>query len=111
MTARLDDLFSPDRLRRNWYTPWTPPSESPQLAKNAAIHAQYQQLLGLIAETFADRSAIAVLLDAINSHLASHFPLDNAEVVDDEQKHQLVDLLQQLDDLLWALSLPMGSQR
>ena len=105
MTTRRDELFSPDRLRRNWYTPWTPPPESPQLARNAAIHAQYQQLLGVIAETFPDTSHLGVLFEDINAMLASQCSLDNATDVDDGQKRQLIDLLEQLEELLWALRL------
>lgn len=110
MTSRLDELFSPDRLRRNWQASWKPEPESPQLARNVDIQAQYRHLLDLIAETFPDTSHLAVLFDEINQSIVANFPPEAALEVVDGEKRRMVELLEQLEELLWALSLPKEAE-
>ena len=111
MNSRLDEIFSPDRLRRNWQAQWTPEPAPPLVARNAEIQAHYRQLLNLIAATFPDTSHLDVLYDEIDQGIGSSFPIEAEQEVDEAEKRRIVDLLEQLEDLLWAQSLPKGSDR
>lgn len=110
MTSRLDELFSPDRLRQNWEMQLTP--EPPPIAHNLEIQAQYDKLLRLIGEKFPDVSRLSGRFDELSEKINRTFPLDaTVSPVDAEQKETIVDMLEQLEELLWAMSLPKGSGR
>ncbi|MFA5984963.1 MAG: hypothetical protein WC782_13180 [Methylococcaceae bacterium] len=107
MSERLDDIFTPDKLRKNWQLPTPIASEPTQLAVNVAIHSKYQELLQLIAQTYPDTSRLSGRFTELTEQIEQSFPKDAAaEQVDGKQKMAVVDLLEQLEELLWALGLP-----
>ena len=112
MTTRLDELFAPDRLRQNWEMQLTPVPEPPQITHNLEIRAQYDKSLRLIGEKFPDVSRLSGRFDELSEKINRTFPLDaTASPVDAEQKETIVDMLEQLEELLWAMSLPKGGAR
>ena len=110
MTSRLDELFSPDRLRSYWQAPASPLQASQQIACNAAIHAQYRYLQQLITETFADSARLANRFAELSEQFQQIFPVEGgAGPVESKQKDMLVEMLEQLEELLWAMNLPKGT--
>jgi hypothetical protein len=103
--ARLNDLFSPERLRQHWLEPAKPEPETPHQARNQAIHQHYQDLQGLIVETFADTARLSVFFDGLTESLHQIFPLDAVTAADENQKQLFIEKLEELDELLWALGL------
>jgi len=106
MPSRLDELFSPDRLRQNWQKPLEPPANPVPTSPNSDVNALYHTLLGLIQNRFKDAARLSVLVDEIQRQIELAFPLDaNAAAADAKQKESIVALLEQLEELLWALEL------
>lgn len=112
MTSRLDELFSPERLRQNWQMQITPVLEPTQVASNLDIHAKYDELQRLIGKKFPDVSRLSARFDALTETINHTFPLDaTTDPVDAKQKETIVSMLEQLETLLWAMDLSLGKVR
>ena len=112
MNSALDELFSPDRLRQHWQAPTPPEQEPTRAATNQAIHAKYQELLGLIAKEFSDVSRLALQFDELSEKIRQTFPLDStSKTVDAKDQEAIVFMVEELEELLWALSLAQGSKQ
>jgi hypothetical protein len=106
MTARLDELFSPDRLRQNWQMQITLVPQPTQTALNSDIQSIYHDLQRLVAERFMDTDCLSVKFDELTEEIKQTFPLDvTTAKVDAKQKEVIVGMLEQLENLLWAMSL------
>ncbi|MGZ4953768.1 MAG: hypothetical protein ACXV8Q_01535 [Methylobacter sp.] len=109
MTSRLEELFSPDRLRQNWQMNIAPVFKPIPNASNRDIHANYHELQQLIGDKFPDVSRLSVRFDDLTEAINHTFPLDAAiEPVDDKSKEAIVVMLEQLETLLWAMDLSLG---
>lgn len=107
MTSRLDEIFVPGKLRQNWQTQALPAADSAQLTLNLEIVNKYRELLRLIEQKFPDdASRLSVNLAELSQLFEQTYPQDaDAQPVSDKAKQTLVDKLEQLEELLWALSL------
>lgn len=107
MNSRLDDIFDPGKLRQNWQTPAKPAAASAQLTANLEIINKYREFLRLIEEKFPESSSLlSVNFTEFQLLLEQVYPLDaEAKPANDKQKQTLVDKLEQLEELLWALHL------
>ena len=111
MTSRLDELFSPDRLRQNWQLPIIPASQPAQLELNLDIQTTYHELQRLVEERFLDACRLSVKFDELTEEIKQTFPLDaTIPTVDAKQKEAIVSMLEQLEDLLWAMDLAKGGE-
>lgn len=106
MTSRLEELFSPDRLRQNWERPVTPAIEPTQNTVNLDIHAQYLKLQRLITEKYPEASWLSATFESLTEKINLAFGLDATEPPDVKQKELIVSLLEELEELLSALDLP-----
>ncbi|MFI3198646.1 MAG: hypothetical protein QX196_10035 [Methylococcaceae bacterium] len=110
MTSRLDALFTLGRLRQNWQMPIQPALEPSRMALNLEIQAKYHELLGLIDNTFPDSARLSERFAELTEQINQTFPKDaTACAVDAKQKETLVEMLEQLEELLWALGLAQGN--
>lgn len=108
MSSRLDELFSPDRLRQNWQKPVTPTATPVQNAPTLVIHSQYHELQRLIAEKYPDASRLTVNFAELTEQINRAFPLDtDSAPVELEQKEAIVSLLEALEELIWAMDLSL----
>lgn len=109
MTSRLDELFSPERLRQNWQQVLVPEISGTQNIPNAEIHAQYHELQKLIAEKFTDVSKLSGRFEKLSAQMHQTFPLNtNSDPVSAKQKQLIITMLEQLEELLWAMGLSQG---
>jgi len=109
MTSRFDELFSPERLRQNWQMTTAPVFEPPQASFNLDIHARYHELQRLISEKFPDAARLSVKFDELVGTINQAFPLDDT-APDGTAKETAISLLEQLEELLWALDLSLEEQ-
>lgn len=107
LTSRLDDLFSPEKLRRNWQIKALPVLESPQISVNIDIHNQYYELQHLISKKYPGAFRLAETFNELSEAINRAFPLGDTstECVDAKSKEAVIVLLEQLEELLWALDL------
>lgn len=106
MASRLDELFDPDRLRRHWQQPAAPVAEAAPSGPNAAVHAQYRELLALLAAHYPDTTALPALLAEAEAALAEAFPEDApGETASPAQRGAALAVLERLEDIVWALDL------
>jgi hypothetical protein len=109
MTSRFDELFSAEKLRQNWHRPVVPDQKPPAIALNLAIHAHYQKLQQLLIAKYVDISCLSVNFDELTIAIDQAFPLEGVNtMVDAKEKQRIVILLEQLEDLIWAMSLSTG---
>ncbi|MDO9168024.1 MAG: hypothetical protein Q7U18_02855 [Methylobacter sp.] len=112
MTSRLDELFSPDRLRQNWPMKITSALEPKQAASHLKIRANYDELQCLIGKNFPDVSRLSARFDALTEAINQAFPADaTTDPADAQQKEAIVVMLEQLETLLWAMDLSLGTVR
>ncbi len=111
MTSLLDELFSPDRLRQNWQLPVIPVPQPAQLALNLDIQTTYHELQRLVADRFVDADRLSVKFDELTEEIKQTFPLDATVLaVDAKQKEAIICMLEQLEDLIWAMDLAKGGK-
>jgi len=109
--SRLDELFSPDRLRQNWQLQIIPVPQPAQLALNLDIQTTYHELQRLVTERFLYADRLSVKFDELTEEIRQTFPLDaTIPMVDAKQKEAIVSMLEQLEDLLWAMDLAKGRE-
>lgn len=110
--SRLDELFSLDRLRKNWQLSVVPTLEPTQNAAILDIHAKYQELQHLVGKRFHDVSRLSGRFDELTEIINQTFPLNAAtDAVDFAQKEAIVGKLEQLEALLWAMDLSRRGER
>lgn len=75
MTTPLDDLFSPERLRKNWQRSVVPAAD-PTTAKTAPPMALINQLRGLVQDQFSaqDAAALNMMIDEFEAMMVQIFP-------------------------------------
>jgi hypothetical protein len=106
MASRLDELFDPDRLRRHWEQPAAPVADAAPAGPNAAVHAQYRELLERLAAHYPGATALPAVLAELDAALAEAFPEDAVgETAAPAQRGATVALLERLEDIVWALDL------
>ena len=111
MTSRLDEIFSSDRLRQNWQMQIKPAHEPTRIALNLEIQAKYHELQRLIDEEFPDTSRLAIIFAELAEKINQTFPLEvTSGLVDAKQKEVIIEMLEHLEELLWAMGLPQGDE-
>ena len=106
MTSRLDEIFSPGRLRQNWEIQTKPVLEPARSTLNRAIQAKYHELRQLVDATFPDTSRLTGRFSELTENINQLFPPEEISAsVDIKQKEAIVEMLEQLEELLWALGL------
>jgi len=109
MNSRIDELFSAENLRQNWQRKVVPDHKLVPIVLNGAIHAQYQKLQQLLIEKYIDISCLSVNFDELTEVINQAYPLEGGSVaVDAKEKEHIVRLLEQLEALVWAMSLSPG---
>ncbi len=109
MTSRLDELFSAEKLRQNWQRQVVPDQKLTPIVPNLAIHDKYQKLQQLLIEKYNDISCLSVNFDVLTEAINHTYPLEGSGlVVEDKDKEHIVNLLEQLEALVWAMSLSSG---
>ena len=109
MASRLDDLFSAESLRQNWQRQVEPDNTPLSIALNLAIHAKYQNLQHLLVKKYIDISCLSVNFDELTEAINQAYPLEGDDLaVEAKDQEGLVSLLEQLEALVWALSLSKG---
>ena len=84
----------------------TPVSQPTQIALNSDIQSTYDELQRLVSERFPDADRLSVKFDELTEEIKQTFPLDvTTAKVDAKQKEVIVGMLEQLETLLWAMSL------
>lgn len=109
MNARLEELFSPDKLRQNWQSPCMPVVIVPSQNKvNLSIYNHYLELQRLITEKFPDAgSLLADTFNNLTTEIDFSFRPNTASYsgADAKQKAAIIGLLEELEELLWAIHL------
>jgi hypothetical protein len=106
MNSRLDQLFSPDRLRQNWQNLDLPATLAPtQNSTDLSIYQQYLKLQQILNQNFSDLSPLSVQLATLAERMEIVFGADAVVPAEAEQKNEIVGLLEELEELLWALEL------
>jgi hypothetical protein len=70
------------------------------------ISVKFNELDSLINKFYIDKSRLSVKLDELNDKI-SQLVLVNAQKlnIDDKQKIIVIEILEQLDELIWAMEL------
>lgn len=115
MTNDLDDIFSPERLRRRWQQDEVAAERKDERAakphETETPLAVFQRLRGRIEERFPGKRGepLAVLLNEVEEKLLRRFPQKEDAKVSEEDKAALNKeigmLLNQIEDLAEALEL------
>ena len=106
MHQQLDEVFSAERLRKNWELPTTVAAPAPHVL-NQQIQHKFLSLQELISNSYADAARLSGRMTALSSLIEQYFPLDRASTpADAEQKMAVILQLEELEELLWALGLP-----
>ena len=104
--SRLDALFSIGKLQKNWEVPSKPAFDSFNIDPESLISVKFNELNSLINKFYTDKSRLSVKLDQLNDKI-SQLVLVNAQKlnIDDKEKTIVIEMLDQLDELLWAMEL------
>lgn len=105
MSSRFDELFSPDRMRQNWHNPLPPVSVPTQNTKNQNIQLHYHALQHLITEKFPNAALLSVNLQNLTMQIELAFGLNAITSANAKQKQFVISLLEELEELLWAMEL------
>ncbi|NOQ35102.1 MAG: hypothetical protein GQ569_04315 [Methylococcaceae bacterium] len=106
MTSKLDELFSPDRLRQNWQNSLVPVVAPLENIANSNIHNQYLKLHNLITDKFPDIPLLlSEKLEDLNKNIESIFDVNTTAPADVGQKDIIMTLLEELEETLWAMEL------
>ena len=115
MGKRLDDLFSPEKLRRNWNAAHIPEDDlrdhqQPPTEKGRAV-AILSQLKNTINRRFSRKvpPAVQLMLEALQGLIEKRFPSPPASMLETDEKNALNsaihDLLYQIEDLVEAFEI------
>jgi uncharacterized protein with von Willebrand factor type A (vWA) domain len=104
--SRLDALFSINKLQKNWEGPSKPAFDLFNIDPDSLTSSKFKELDSLINKFYIDKSRLSVKLDELNDKI-SQLVLVNAQKlnIDDKEKTRVIEMLDQLDDLLWAMEL------
>lgn len=115
MTNNLDDIFSPERLRRSWQqdeiVAERKDERAPEPHETETPLTVFKRLRGRIEERFPGKQGepLAVLLNEVEEKLLRRFPQKEDAEVSEEDKAALNKeigiLLNQIEDLAEALEL------
>ena len=115
MTNNLDDIFSPERLRRSWQQDEVAAEREGERAaepnETETPLAVFKRLRGRIQERFPDEQGapLAVLLNEVEEKLLRRFPQTDDTEASEEVKAALNKdigmLLNEIEDLAEALEL------
>jgi hypothetical protein len=115
MADSLDDIFSPERLRRHWQQPDETAAKSAEqtaaLAEPQSAMGVFYRLHGLINQRFPGEKAepLNLMLEELQELLLKRFPQTADAEVSEEEKAALNSAIQQLlndvEDLVEALEL------
>ena len=115
MADSLDDIFSPERLRRHWQQPDETAAKSDEetaaVAEPQSAMGVFHRLHGLINQRFPGVKAepLNAMLEELQELLLKRFPQTGAVEISEEEKAALnlaiQELLNDLEDLVEALEL------
>jgi hypothetical protein len=115
MADSLDDIFSPERLRRHWQQPDEIAAKSDEetaaVAEPQSAMGVFYRLHGLINQRFPGEKAepLNLMLEELQELLLKRFPQTADAEVSEEEKAALNSAIQQLlndvEDLVEALEL------
>ena len=106
MTSKLDELFSPAKLRQNWQSSLVPVVKPLENIAHSNIHNQYLKLQNLIAIKFPETPLLlSKKLEALSENIDATFNINSTSPVDVEQKNIIMTLLEELEETLWAMEL------
>ena len=115
MADSLDDIFSPERIRRHWQQPYEsapePDEEKTAVAVPRGAMGVFHRLHGLINQRFPGEKAepLNVMLEELQELLLKRFPQTGDVEVSEEEKAALniaiQELLNDVEDLVEALEL------
>ena len=115
MTDNLDDIFSPERIRRHWQQPDESAAEKAEektaVAEPQSAMGVFHRLHGLINQRFPGEKAepLNVMLEELQELLLKRFPQAGDVEVSEEEKAALniaiQELLNDVEDLVEALEL------
>ena len=70
---------------------------------------KYQKLQNLLVKKYVDISCLSVNFDELTKAINQTYPLEGVSlVVEAKDKERIVILLEQLETLVWAISLSKG---
>lgn len=106
LTSRWDDLFSISKLEKNWGIETKPVNEITLTDPKSRIIEKFNELNSLIYKTYTDSYRLSVRLEDLNEKV-SQLVLDDTQelVIDEKQITAILETLDQLDDLIWAMEL------
>jgi hypothetical protein len=115
MTDSVDDIFSPERLRRHWQKPdetdSEPAAEKIAVTESNEVMSTFHRLHRRINQRFPGKKAepLNVLLEELEELLLKRFPQTGSAEVSDEEKAALNSAIQELlsdvEDLVEAMEL------
>ena len=115
MTDSLDDIFSPERLRRHWQqsdeTAAEPDEEKTAVAETQGALEIFHRLHGHINQRFPGKKSepLNMMLEELQGLLLKRFPQTGDVEVSEEEKAALnmaiQELLNDVEDLVEALEL------
>ena len=115
MAGSLDDIFSPERLRRHWQqsdeTAAEPDDEKTAVAVPQGVIGVFRRLHGLLNQRFSGEKAetLNVMLEELQEELLKRFPQTGEVEISEEEKAALnlaiQELLNDIEDLVEALEL------
>jgi hypothetical protein len=115
MADSLDDIFSPERLRRHWQqsdeTAAEPDEEKTAVGEPQGAMEIFPRLHGLINQRFPGKKAepLNLMLEELQELLLKRFPQTGDAEISEEEKAALNSAIQQLlndvEDLVEALEL------
>jgi hypothetical protein len=106
MNSKFDELFSTEKLNQNWQERGAADKELDVIQKNRVMHNKFHQLQQLLVEKYGDISCLSLKIGELTEIINHNYPLNNTIVVlDIKEKERIVSLLEQLEDLIWAMSL------
>ena len=115
MTDNLDDIFSPERIRRHWQQPDEtapePDEDKTAVGEPQSAMVVSHRLHGLIKQRFPGEKAepLNVMLEELQELLLKRFPQTGDVEVSEEEKAALniaiQELLNDVEDLVEALEL------
>jgi hypothetical protein len=115
MPDNIDDIFSPERIRRHWQQPEEtaaePDKEETATAEPRGAMAVFHRLHGLINQRFPGEKAepLNVMLEELQELLLKRFPQAVDEEVSQKEKEALnlaiQEMLNDFEDLVEAMEL------
>lgn len=104
--SRLDALFSISNLQENWRSPSKSAFDVSYNKPHSLISVKFNELTFLINKSYIDRSRLSVKLDELNDKISQIVSVSEQKItIDDKEKTIVLEMLDQLDGLLWAMEL------